>query len=401
MQIIIVIILVIAIIILLLGLLVSFLHFILISLPAWGGTVVVVMSIFFMYRTYLLHRLNSPEKLAKFITVSFNGERLNWSLNESLIGKCANIGLPVFLGILSGAIFIYLIQNALYKSGTYQNFTFFDAKVPPKVSIILGYILTGIVIIIIITKSKPREFLKHSIRNKINYLMSKINLQINRIDELKSLEASIKSISSSMNIPFPISFRKEVYEFIDIHKDKLLSNTIEIDKLITRNIKQAQEDKIRLEKAHNLYMATMELYTQTSREVNRTGLMPLIKELDFNYKGLISENIKSALLNREWEDFNYGLNAIANDIKRLNELAIRSQQEGYKKETESYKKEKDEDKAYRILNVPPTTSNEKIKKAYYTLSSIWHPDVQEEKDDTRFKELNWAYHFLKEKRKFK
>ena len=84
----------------------------------------------------------------------------------------------------------------------------------------------------------------------------------------------------------------------------------------------------------------------------------------------------------------------------MNESAIKYQKEEYKKETLRYKEETDEEKAYRILNIPPATTNDQIKRAYRTHTSIWHPDAKTVKDDTKIKEINWAYEVLRNKRKF-
>lgn len=56
---------------------------------------------------------------------------------------------------------------------------------------------------------------------------------------------------------------------------------------------------------------------------------------------------------------------------------------------------------YDILGVPATANDEEIKKAYRTLSIIWHPDRNRTKTDAAeyFKIINEAYEVLRDKDK--
>ena len=95
------------------------------------------------------------------------------------------------------------------------------------------------------------------------------------------------------------------------------------------------------------------------------------------------------------------------DLQRLRALAIKYQETGYKEETNGYKKEADEEKAYRIMEISPAASDEEIIKAYRVLALNYHPDNAEQTTlgikklaEERFKEINWAYDFLKGIRNF-
>jgi len=60
--------------------------------------------------------------------------------------------------------------------------------------------------------------------------------------------------------------------------------------------------------------------------------------------------------------------------------------------------EADEEKAYRILGMPTTATNEQIKMVYKKLALIYHPDANVVNDDMKFKEIDWAYRLLKSQR---
>ncbi len=148
--------------------------------------------------------------------------------------------------------------------------------------------------------------------------------------------------------------------------------------------KQAKE----MERRHNLYQSAMNLFSETAHEVNKAGSIPLIKELEYIYGGLTSDNLQNILSNSTWNEFKDVITTIMVELKKLKELASKYQRE-------SSEGESDEEKAFRILVIPPTATNEQIKKAYRTHASIWHPDANAVGDDTRIKEINWAYELLK------
>ncbi|MCF6155794.1 MAG: J domain-containing protein [Candidatus Brocadia sp.] len=375
----------------------------LITLPACGVAICVMLLTLYLFRAVKIHRLNSHGTLAKVVIVQFDGQKLNWDLEESQIELYAKTKLATFLSIILGITSIWSILSIIYKKGAFNGLTGFSSDV----NLAIGYIISGVVLIVTIFKAKPGETLKDAIWERASHLVRQTNTQLERIKELCSLETSIKSIAYQLKVSFPIDFKTEIQEFVNTHKNELLSDTSAVNNLIIENIKRAEEDRIYLEKANNHYRAAMKLYTVVAIEVNWTGSMPLIKEMEYDYEGLTSENLKSLLWNRKWDDFHDIVNEIMRDLQRLRELAIKYQEEGYKEGANGYKKETDEEKAYRIMEISPAASDEQIKKAYRELVLNYHPDNAEQTTlgikklaEERFKEINWAYDFLKGIRNF-
>lgn len=389
------------IVILLLFLLLAFglLRVALITLPACGIALCVMLVTLYLFRAEKIRRLNAHGTLARIVVVQFDGQRLHWELEESQIESYATAKLATCLSIILGVASIWAILNMIYAKGAFRDLTRF----PPQINLAIGYMVSGIVLIITIFRVKPGETLKDAIWDRAGYLVSQTNSHLERIKELCSLEISIKSIAYQLKIFFPTDFKMEIQEFVNTHKNELLSDTTALNNLIAENIKRAEDDRICLEKANQQYRAAMKLYTVVAIEVNWTGSMPLIKEMEYDYEGLTSENLKSLLSNRKWDDFHDIVNEIMRDLQRLRELAIKYQEEGYKEGTNGYRKESEEEKAYRIMEISSTASNEEIKQAYRDLALNYHPDnaVQttlgiKKLAEERFKEINWAYDFLKE-----
>ena len=60
---------------------------------------------------------------------------------------------------------------------------------------------------------------------------------------------------------------------------------------------------------------------------------------------------------------------------------------------------------YRILGVPPSASDDEVKKAYRNLSRKYHPDANinnpnKDQAEARFKEVQQAYQQIKQEREY-
>ncbi|TVM00486.1 MAG: hypothetical protein CV087_14065 [Candidatus Brocadia sp. WS118] len=367
----------------------------LITLPACTVAISVMLLVLYLFRTHRIYYLNSHGALSRILVVQFDGQKLHWEMEESQIELYAKAKLATFFSIILAIASLWLILSIIYEKGAFDNLT----RLSSHANMILGYIISGIGVIVTIIKAKPGETFKDAIWDRGSCLVGQINTQLERIHELRSLETSIKSITHQLKVSFPIDFKTEIQEYVNNHKNELLSDTTGLNNLIAENIKRAQEDRVSLEKANNHYRAAMKLYTIVAIEVNWTCSMPLIKEMEYDYEGLTSENLKSLLSNRKWDDFHDVVKEIMKDLQQLRELAIKYQETG----TNGYKKETDEEKAYRIMEIPPSASDEEIKQAYRELALNYHPDNAERTThgikklaEDRFKEINWAYDFLKE-----
>ena len=128
--------------------------------------------------------------------------------------------------------------------------------------------------------------------------------------------------------------------------------------------------------------------------------MPLIRELEEDYGGLTSADLRSLVSDRKWDEFADVLGEITISLKRIRTIAQDYGKEAHEDNAGSKKTLTEEERACEILSIPCAASPEQIKTVYHCLSGLWHTDKGMTEDDSRMKEINWAYNFLKRDRHF-
>lgn len=198
--------------------------------------------------------------------------------------------------------------------------------------------------------------------------------------KLDSLKNEIQSLAKQLQISFPLDYiHNEIQKTISSFGKKLLADATPLNNTVANLKQKATEDKNNLEKAHNLYQRAVGLYNEVLQKQPH-----LAEDLEY-YKDLLNnQQIKSLLSERKWNDYQDALNLII-------------------KELESNKPETDEEKAYRILGIPPTATDEQIKKIVKNLRNAYHPDLAGEEDkefyDDKLKWINWANDVLKNRKR--
>jgi hypothetical protein len=376
----------------------------LISFPAYGTAVGLLILILNLYRMLRIYQLNSQEILATLVIIRYNTERPLCTVNDQRVEQYSRLRVPVLFGTTCGILSIWVILNKIYHSEAMEGASLWGYKIPADDVFIVCLILSLSITAIITYKLLPafKASFKNRILKQANSLVNSLNNSLGTgLVELRQLEKSIEEISASrLGIFFPVNFQNEIQAFLCAHKTGLLSDAHDLNRMIMQCIDRAKENKKQLEEVTNLYNATISFYTETARAVNRTCSAPLIKELEYDYAGLASANLKSLVADGKWIEYQDVVNSIMGDLARIKELAIKYMEEGWTEETVTREETETGDaKAYRILGIPETATEEQIKRAYKMLASMWHPDAGI-KDDTRIKEINWAYDFLKNKKAF-
>lgn len=229
--------------------------------------------------------------------------------------------------------------------------------------------------------------------------------------DLFALEDSINKLCEQLECSFPVHYQDPINEFVSGHHKINLSKNSELQNIVLEQTNRAKRDLDKLQTAFNLYMEIFNFYLEVARTVNRTGSIPLIKNMEVLYSYLVSSNLKSLLPQRQWEDFQNFVSDIHQDLIQIKQVAIQYQQYEYEeyeecekeKDVFDYKSEMTESKAYYILGVPPSIKDDDLKSIYRKLAKIYAPDkgLVKDHDENRMKELTTAYNCLKQIRKFK
>lgn len=215
----------------------------------------------------------------------------------------------------------------------------------------------------------------------------------NVLKEFIDIESDIHKLSKNLNISFPVDYRAKIKTSVLDQKYENLANSRELGRIIKEQRGMAIADIKNLEIANQRYQNTMKLYSEIENEVIKTGSKILIDKMENIKNGLTSNNFKDLLLNKQWIDFEEEVKTFIEVLERIRKSTIGYQNEGYEKKTEKKEKETEEEKAYRILGLPPTASSDEIQKVFKALIKPWHSD-RSKGDDERTKELIWAREFL-------
>lgn len=376
------------------------------TLPAWLIGIIFALIIFFGYQQYIIYSLKSPKTLSKLLKITFDGNKIIHTIENSELNKIAKITLPFSISLITCISVTSLVLYILYESGSFRGLSFSmmdimgdrdsPTAISEQVALLFGLGLTWIPIAFTFSKLNSNRGFEHSIRQAVERLVNSTNFSLKRADELQTLINNISSLAERIKVQFPKKGTESIRNYIETNKSELLVNKTGIERLFDKEIAEAKEDKRNLETEVGNYEKAMSIYTQVSRKVNQTGSMPLIKELEYNYAGLTHNELKSLLTQKRWNEFHDIVNEIILDLQRLKDLAINyeSYEEEYEKVEESID-ETDEEKAYRILGVSPNATNEQIKNLYKKLAVVYHPDNKNTDDDERVKEINQAYGVLK------
>lgn len=389
------------------------------SLPAYGAGLAVGFGLIFAIRQHRLNSLDSPNTFARVVTIGFDGKKLNCSINHSEFMNYAASQTAIKLSVLAcigttTAILIFLAMATQVFLGHALKFwgprgdVEILARPLQEDSLIISIVICILIITYTFKEAKLSERFNRSIREEIDRRVSSANLSLKTTDELESVIKEIAALSTRIKVQIPqnsINSMASIHSYIESHKAELLISTAGLTRKIDEELARANDDWNKLESAVNLHENAMSIYTDTSRQVNRTSSMPLIKELEYDYAGLTHSDLKSLLPQKRWPEFHTVVNSIIEDLQRLKDLAVKYElhEEEYEEfEEESSGLETNVEKAYRILSIPPTSTDEQIKRVCNNLRKAYHPDQVREEErkffDDKLKEINWTYDILKSAR---
>lgn len=350
-----------------------------------------------------------PDTLASVTAIDVNGKRLEWKLDASSIRTRTNPDLGMIGGSLAVIALAGLVLWFQYGRGGFDALVWdiwlFLVDIPAPVSVTVCAILAVGVLLFVHLSCRIRDRVTSSLQDKVRPIVDDLNSRIEQsAAELETLTQDVRRLSSQLQISFFTSYQSELHALLELHRADLVANPDSLVEHLQQTIERARGDRTELQKARDTFQAADVLFTQTSEEVNKTGLAPLIRELDQLFHKLTSPDVKALLGARQWEDYHQVVGEIAEDMKRLRELKDKCFPPEERKSSlppEALLKETATEKAFRLLRLPKNASREHTQKAYRWLAALWHPDSGIVKDDTEIKEINWAYDFLMASKKLR
>jgi len=286
------------------------------TIPAWGVGIVVGVSVFIGLRHYFLNSLRSQEKLANLVMLSFDGKKLNCSIQDAEVREYATTisRITFSLALLSCiSVTLFVLLSLFNSTDAFRGRKYIAISKEQSQEISVDLIPIGLTFVGLIST----QSFKRSAREEVDRLVASANLSLKPANELQSLINQIASLSARAKVQFPESSTLAVRSYVESNKANLLISTAGLDRLLEAELARARDDRNKLEKAVKLDEVAMSIYTDTARHVNRTGSMTLIKDMEYIYTGLTHYDLKSLLPQRKWNEFHDIVNLIIKDLQGL------------------------------------------------------------------------------------
>jgi len=362
---------------------------------AWGSGVTVGLIMFYASRKRLITSLRQPGKVSELVTLTFDGNRLNCSVNEAKVEKYSASSRPLALGITASTVttltFLWFLAQ---ETDAFVGHKFFETKMSVLASTIVAGIISTIIISYTFVKVKAKTNLRQSIRQEVGRWVSSANVSLESTSELQSIVQSIAGLASKLNINFPDEWNPKIAAYVENNKPALLINTSGLNKLLRKQVSDARDVLNKLEHAIQIYTDVKQVYLQTAHEATQRHATTILQMLDEYSMQL--ESSKNWLLTREWNKFMAVVTAIKDDLENLYNIAI-----NYQETSESNIEEQSSMNAYDILGVSPEMTDEEIHQVYIQLVKIYHEGTGFVKNEKKWKEINVAYQQIMEERKGK
>ena len=372
----------------------------------------------------LKDRAASDEALRDVVLIEVNEGKFAWRLDKSKVAEYGRHDRLLPAGAVVTCLVVILLVTYHHGTGHLASvvldlgFTFY--RVPDLLSAVFAALLSAGVLAFVHVRVDFQGPLTALFEGRARPTLERIRAAVDQAgQEIDVVVKSIRQLAADLEIHLVAGYPSELAGLLRSH----LVDGWDQEGTVRESLQHIQDEAIRerneLQKAHELHKAADTLFGQVAPAVNGTGLMPLIRDLDAQYRRLTSPQLKAFLENKQWTDYQHTVQAIANAMNRLRDLTEQQHREQQQREERQKQEERKakpdpapprpptaaappdetkEQRAYRILGLPERATREHIQKAYRWLSSVWHPDRGIAGSDDQMKEINWAYEYLKKYR---
>lgn len=371
-----------------------------VSCFVWGGAIGIGLIGRHVTRENLKHTLAREAPHNGTVDLSFDGKRLSTNVVASSLkthlAQNSYEAIWIILTIVSGGVIycgLLLVQPEFFKADPWDQ------------QIYSGHILAGIVsaliIIVWLVQASSKEQLHAMVSEHLSRMVGRANEALVEADTLAKVLGSMEELVAELEINFEPEYHEQVTRFVFSHLSAIVKDPSELKTLISSQLQKAQRDCQNLQKASHHFKEVDALYRTAAKNVTRAGSMALLTELDHLGDAMHSVNLKSLLESGKWSEYHEVLDSMALDLEKIDSVALR-----YKSERDhsvpdfNSPAETELDRAYRILRVPPTVTDDQLKRAYKHLAQLWHPDKGHAPDHSEFVEIHRAYRLVQKSRGF-
>jgi hypothetical protein len=217
---------------------------------------------------------------------------------------------------------------------------------------------------------------------------------------LEKIKDEIDSINKKIGARINIDYKSELSNYILEREDKLFKN----HKILTKKVNQIEQDLLlqlkNTKKCRNKYEQAKSVHRSSIKAVAGTGSPSLLQKLD-ELNGCIELSKEEFLPEKEWNEFCRAMDEFIKEIKSLKETERNFASSSDSRESSDVQNGKNlnRNNPYEILGVEKNDSKQTIKKIYYKLAKIYHPDKGLKRDAKRFKKIKKAYDTIIKQRK--
>jgi hypothetical protein len=372
------------------------------ALPAWLPGLALFAAAY-----YLLPRVAQRWGGADITgAVSLDAETLQWRCDKALLPKASSpAGFAVFASVLALATAVPVLISRAH-AGAFDYVIWYgpfsgEGVASPGVSLAFGYIFgaalrgggAGCLIACLPARDENLAAAQR--------LVVRLNSEGAKVCQLLGISAELGALREALGLPQMKDYVEKVVALAGKQKHELADRPRGFSGIVEDACGEATADLRELEAARQLRDATKKLLAETSAAVRQTGSMPLMLELEAMYEGLESTELRELLVAREWRAHEQVLKKMCEELTQLARAAERYAAYDWEEaaaEGERPAETMDEERACRILGVPPSASPDEIREMYRHLAKLWHPDRGKVDSSERMREINAAYDYLRAQR---
>jgi hypothetical protein len=332
----------------------------------------------------------SPEALAKLVYLHVQGDGVIGQVNNKEVTACLPkwpfFGVNILIGLwwsISGIRFDLPINDKDLVS------------LLDPVGRIVGMIASLVLIHYLYIWAQL--FLPGLVKQIIRMATKPINDAYQK-HQLRNLDSQTAAYAETFGISWP-SAGDAVALYLMANVSRIFQAKRKLADAIEGILSQARSDLQHLNaacKQRDMFIAN---YDRVAFAGNRTGQVPLIRELDELYRGVHSENVMGLLVARRWTEYDEIMHDIQADLGRIEQLTKQVEDED-NRGGRSTGSEYTVEWALNVLGLEHSATNDQIKDVRNRLAMIYHTDVGHVNGDGKIKEINRAYALLKKDRDF-